>query len=55
MPTFDIKNSVANYDSGDTALTMFLFGSGLKIWYSGPYPKAANQWKHVEVPLLYSG
>jgi len=34
---------------------MFLFGSGLKIWYSGPYPKEAYQWKHVEVPLLYSG
>lgn len=53
--TFDIKNSVANYEGGSSTLNMFLFGAGLKIWYKGSYPTVAYQWKHVEVPLWYLG
>ena len=53
--SFDMKNSVANYDGGETYYSLYLMGSDMLITHRGIYPTIANQWVHDEAVLVSQG
>ena len=50
--SFDMRNSVANYDGGLTYPITYLYGSGILITNNGTYPTVANQWAHDSTLLV---
>ena len=49
--SFDIKNSFANYNGGESFYNTFIKGAGVTLTHKGPYPRIANSWQHAEAQL----
>jgi hypothetical protein len=51
--SFDMKNSVADYNGGETYYNLYFLGSDMLITHRGTYPTVPNQWVYDDVALVF--